>query len=225
MELGQLAFGNAVQQCPIDRDWQDRFQDFLINLGFDGHGLSVDEYTDSLYREDIGGFDTGNFIIRPYYWGDCTCGFDEADYQWSVENDHREHCFQTQVKNDLINNYNCTVDQLGIIEKPTTMDNRAFMDLQNTVYKKWANHFNLSHQGYAIHCTCNHTDRYIQFLQNHGHDDYCPIVLPNFYNKTNHLIITWYKYPLRGAYANMPFVDIDDFMSYVTESSGYGVKG
>lgn len=50
------------------------------------------------------GIDFENEVFRmfPYYWGDCTCGYEQrwADKErtWTIENPHTQDCYQTELK-------------------------------------------------------------------------------------------------------------------------------
>lgn len=81
MELGNLLFGNSRGQYSIDRDNQELFIEILDKLGFDGYGMSYINHNENYMKKDkiIDEFDDldedtywdlGDFIIRPYYWGD-----------------------------------------------------------------------------------------------------------------------------------------------------------
>lgn len=63
MELGNLMFGNSRGAYAVEprEDYQEAFQDFLHEHGWDSHAVRDDgEYE---YENDV-------FIVRPYYWGE-----------------------------------------------------------------------------------------------------------------------------------------------------------
>ena len=62
-ELGNLLFGNSrgAYQVEPREEYQEIFQQFLYDNGFDGYGIR-----DNGDRE----FENDTFIIRAYYWGE-----------------------------------------------------------------------------------------------------------------------------------------------------------
>lgn len=71
MELGNMLFGTGQQKIPIPnrRQWEAAFRVLLLEPL-----LSQTQDLDEVptYANEI-------FVIRPYYWGDCTCGAEEKD--------------------------------------------------------------------------------------------------------------------------------------------------
>jgi len=93
MELGNMIFGNSRGNYPVDRGLQDEFCRLLEGIGFDSYGCH--DFTEEwAFENDV-------FRIQPYYWGDCTCGFDERDEQWSRDNRHGPDCYQTELEGRL----------------------------------------------------------------------------------------------------------------------------
>jgi hypothetical protein len=43
-------------------------------------------------------WDNAVFTMRPYYWGDCTCGHDEREAAWDAANKHRDDCYQSELR-------------------------------------------------------------------------------------------------------------------------------
>ena len=66
MELGNIIFGNSRGNFPIDRggEFETALNWLFLNMDIDSHG------------ED---FENDTFWIFPYYWGVCTCGYDEKE--------------------------------------------------------------------------------------------------------------------------------------------------
>lgn len=85
MELGNALFGISRGEFPIERE--EGFEEELFRL-FDV--IAPDR--DNSWREYGMDFENDVFSVFPYYWGDCTCGFDEKDSQWQKENHHNENC-------------------------------------------------------------------------------------------------------------------------------------
>src|SRR6056297_2099357 len=97
MELGNIAFGNARGQYKVPRgEWEDHFYENLVEPMEDRGliricgGMGSDGYENEI------------FWIEPYWWGECTCGYqaklEEARREWKEENDHREDCYQAELK-------------------------------------------------------------------------------------------------------------------------------
>lgn len=90
MELGNMIFGNSRGEHPVDRELQDEWHSCMERLGFDGYGWHD-------LSDERGIFENEVFWLRPYYWGECTCGFDQRDERWSRENHHSAECYQTEL--------------------------------------------------------------------------------------------------------------------------------
>lgn len=180
MELGNLAFGNSRGNFPISRE---AGYEGLIHLLFEHMGISG-------YGED---FDNEVFTIRPYYWGDCVCGYEDKSWKWSEANKHREGCYQ---------------DDLKKIERPTDKQYKALCEKHGIAYDDG--------RGCAVHCTCDYRDRWGKFCEENGHAKDCLIILPNFHHKKSGLTIDWYKYPLRDSYSNQK-MNLKEFNKIIQE--------
>lgn len=90
MELGNMIFGNRRGQHAVNRDLQDEFCEALEGMGFDGYG------NHKANQEWV--FENDTFRMQPYYWGDCGCGFDQRDSQWSEDHQHAPECYQTELR-------------------------------------------------------------------------------------------------------------------------------
>jgi len=82
MELGNLLYGNSRGAYPVPREdaWENCFNTLLKLID----GPRIDGYGTE--------FSCPVFEIHRYYWGDCTCGFEEAEYAWSQSNQHAPTC-------------------------------------------------------------------------------------------------------------------------------------
>jgi len=130
-------------------------------------------------------FENNTFIIFPYYWGDCTCGHDELEIEWDENNKHGPACYQRDYRK-LVDNHKHNVPD-HLVEQLCAKHGIDYND-------GW---------GSAIHCTCDHQKKWIEFCENHSHDEECPLVKPNFVFKPTGLEVQWYKYPFRDSYSNM----------------------
>ena len=77
MEIGNALNGISRGEFPIERE--EGFEEELVRL-FDA--IAPDR--DNAWREYGMEFDNDVFSVFPYYWGDCTCGYEE--------NSHDETC-------------------------------------------------------------------------------------------------------------------------------------
>jgi len=168
MELGNAVFGNSRGSVEVDRGLRDIFCVLY----------------DHMDRYDT--IDNEVFWHMPYWWGDCECGFEELDWQWSEENAHAADCYYSEyqaLKRDP--------------EKPWTVLDTDAKNLCKKHGISWNDGF-----GSAVHCTCGRDEAYAKWRETHDHTPWCPIVLDNFIYKPTDLHIQWYKYPFRDSYAN-----------------------
>ena len=149
-------------------------------------------------------FENDTFWVMPYYWGDCNCGYDNLEYKWTKNNKHEENCYQTLVNNELKNNGWVKNKVFLFLEPPKDFKYSQYTKIEDEIRKKYCKKLNLSFpNGCAIHCTCNHRRKWIEFLEKNYHKENCPIILPNFWWKKEGVKIKWYKYPLRDSYSNI----------------------
>lgn len=177
-------------------------------------------------------FENKIFSMFPYYWGDCTCGFDDRASEWHESNTHRQPCYQVRYRTELT----LADQEIGYVEYSSLSD-AFFVDSEDiemggqvigvgTIMTprrdpERVEKYNLHHAaderirkrlcgemglsfifGSAVHCTCDHKDRWRAFLDENDHSSDCPIVRPNFVHKPSALQLEWYKYPLRGSCMN-----------------------
>lgn len=90
MELGNMMFGNSRGSFPIERSvgWE-----IELDRLFNAYSPEPDHYGPR--------FENEIFMVLPYYWGECTCGFEErwarADAEWNTVNVHTPDCYQTEL--------------------------------------------------------------------------------------------------------------------------------
>jgi hypothetical protein len=180
MELGNIVFGNSRGPVPIERG--EGYERELERLFC---AIDPDYFRDTPHENEV-------FAIRSYYWGDCTCGFEQKDWQWSEDNKHKPECYQTDYKNI-----------------PEKIRNGFLSKAQRAAHDKAIKAVCEKHgipwdggRGCAVHCNCCYQTDYEKWRGENDHDKKCPIVLPNFEHKTSGFWIKWYKYPLRDSYAS-----------------------
>lgn len=177
MELGNLAFGHSRGEYPVDRGLQTTFHEWLDVMGFGSYGNKKDS--------DEWAFENDTFRMQPYYWGDCQCGFEDAEMNWYAENDHAPDCYQVALHH-------------AIGDSPYGQERDAKI-------KRVCAEYRLPYpSGCMVHCTCDYNERFGAFLGEHSHADDCPTITPNFHHKPTGLQIMWYKYPFRDSYSNQP---------------------
>lgn len=137
-------------------------------------------------------FENDVFEMHPYWWGDCECGHAEAEAEWDVANRHADECYQAE------------------------LERRGGWDYKSGVAERLASEWGLPAHGCAAHCTCDYKARWQAWLDEHAHDDRCPIVLPNFRHKPSGIEVTWYKYIGRGSYLNRE-VSFDEWRTLIDE--------
>lgn len=95
MELGNMLFGNSRGRYPVERGVG--YEDHLSRL-FDAYAPE----RDTSWREYGQRFENETFAVFPYYWGDCTCGYEERwsakEEAWTKDNPHADNCYQTELK-------------------------------------------------------------------------------------------------------------------------------
>jgi hypothetical protein len=206
MELGNMIFGNSRGEYPVDRAWQDDFCQFLYDCGLDGRGYYDKE---NQYQTSRGGFENDVFLVNPYDWNaDCTCGFDDMNYEWWEENQHTDNCFATRIEK-----YKNKLKQKGI---------DLWSDKYITLVDNWAKVNGWGHgwKGHASYCDCGVHRRYDEWAKDKEHKDNCRLIQPNFWYKPTGFKLNFYKYPLRDAYMNqnITFEELKEIMQKCKES-------
>lgn len=191
MELGNLCFGNSRGSFPLPRHsgWEDeflclvrRYQKSDKNWGYPS------------------AFENNTFKVFPYYWGDCTCGYDKAEWGWCEANKHDEGCYQYDYRACVEKGWKTNYKKLKVIYKKHGMPTEG---------EDW-------HHGCAVRCTCTYDDRWAKFCKENEHSKDCPLVQPNFLYKPTGFEIQWYKYPFRDSYMNQE-ITLGDFMGIVDD--------
>ena len=234
MELGNALFGISRGEFPIERE--EGFEEELFRL-FDV--IAPDR--NNSWREYGMEFENDVFSVFPYYWGDCTCGYDEKDSQWQEENEHEPHCYQSALKKALdewlenhpepeVEMFNTSYEEVetGITfisavpaRSPSADMWRKWHDekqeIEEKIYDKLCAEFSMDREYCcATHCTCNYKERRKRFYEEHYHDKNCPIVKPNFLYKPTGFAIKWYKYPLRDSYMSQN-ITLDEFKKIIAK--------
>lgn len=176
-ELGQMMFGNAYSEFALgknERQAEEKLYELSEMIGkknpdVQAHGLLGGEWC---YGQD---FVNDVFEMRPYWWGDCTCGASSPK--------HVDDCEQITKRDEWIDR---RLDYAA--GEPDEFEGRP-PDLNKM--KEFAE------QNPFPSCTCGAEDVWVESAT-HASD--CREVLPNF--RCGDLEIRWYKYIGRGMSAN-----------------------
>ncbi len=189
-----MIFGNSRGEYPIDREvFQDvYFEDFVYKINCDGYG----------YFDNQAGFENEVFKIMPYDWdAECDCGYDELEEQWWETHKHTEKCYQTLLYNEKLKN-GWKKGKYSWLDEPKNLSYERCNKIEDEIYKKLCNKFNLPLQGCAVHCTCSVDNEFEKWCESYNHKESCRLLKPNFWYKPTGFKINWYKYALRDSYIN-----------------------
>lgn len=171
------------------------------------------------------------FEMRPFYWGECDCGFEkkrDREYEkWSKKNQHAKDCYQTLVKKELIEKGWKKSKFIGLdAPKELTWDEQK--KIEDRIRRKYCKKFRLSFPaGCAVHCTCDFEKRFMELTKRMGsHKPTCSLVLPNFKHYKSGLEIRWYKWIGRDMELNKRITNKEwkRVFRECIESIGQGVK-
>jgi len=201
MELGNIVFGNSRGEIHLQRGvgFEDEWERLVERMGIDYYGEN---------------FENKTFAILPYWWGDCTCGFDEAA---NFQGKHGFECYQTKLDEERVK-AGWHYGKYGFLGRPEGLSYTECAKIEDTIYKKLTKKFGLSRYGCAVHCTCDYEDRYLAYIKTigyaDGHKSDCKLVLPNFCYKPTDFQIQWYKYPFRDSYTNQE-ITVEQFAEII----------
>lgn len=189
MEMGNIMFGNSRGDFEVPRDtFQHIFHVLIEKLEPDNYDGHPKEFENDVFR------------IFPYYWGECTCGWDDLDngHEKLEKIEHNSNCIYHEYMK-------CAYDEDKLRQ------HNDMLILLKSVYEKrglstegddWWN-------GCGVICDCDFDIRYQNILSeyceifgNDYHKDDCKLVIPNFTYKSTGFTINWYKYPMRDSYMN-----------------------
>lgn len=179
MELGNLIFGNSRGAEPVDRDLQYQFVGWMEKLGFDCYGNRQEQGADWAFENEV-------FRIQPYYWGDCDCGYDTKEWEWSEEHRHTETCYQFE--------YRKIRDTTEYFSKEAEALIKSLCEKHGLAYP----------YGCAVHCTCDYENEWAAWSAENQHAVTCSLIQPNFLFKPTGFKLDWYKYALRDSHSSAP---------------------
>lgn len=140
------------------------------------------------------------FDMRPYYWGDCDCGYMEKEQTWSDEHKHTEDCYRSDFKRQCVAKGASLHPEFGFVEWPRGWKFERHYNIENRIYKALCKKhgFDFDAGGYGNHCTCYHNKAWREWSKKNKHAMTCSVVLPNFKHHASGLEVRWYKYIGRG---------------------------
>ena len=135
------------------------------------------------------------FEMRPFYWGDCTCDYDDLRNTWEKTNKHDKDCYQALFREMHYVNYGgdngWNFDtKPGHGRDPETFDD--ICDCIDILYKQFK--IPKGTIGSHVHCTCMRDINYANFLKTIIHADECQMDKPNFKHYASGVEVEWYKY-------------------------------
>lgn len=189
-ELGQMAFGNPSGEFELGKlegytAEQLRYLTKLI------HNSRQAEAVQGFIGGEFGygaNFRNQTFEMLPYYWGDCTCGYEDEEEGWSETHKHDPNCFSGRMK--------------AFREELERQRYKTYSKKWVRRVDQWAleNGWEHGFEGSGVHCDCPRQQELEQFAGENSHAPQCPAILPNF--RCGDLEIRWYKYIGRGMSVN-----------------------
>ena len=137
------------------------------------------------------------FEMRPYYWGDCDCGFDQLEDAWCASHKHSEECYQSELERELVAAGG--IKKTYWVDRPKRYSYDQWRAVEDRVYDTLCTkHGKDRNFGAAVHCTCSYEREWEAFAKANGHKPTCTPELPNFLHRESGLEVRWYKYIGRG---------------------------
>jgi hypothetical protein len=132
------------------------------------------------------------FEIHPYYFGQCLCNYRQKYQEYIQTNPHKNDCFMVElnVLNDAFKNHPQYYSN-NKLKAERANEERKLCMAHKVNYKDGKN---LSEV-----CNCGIHVQFSSF--NHQHETGCPVILPNFWFKSeeNPIKIFWYKTYFRDS--------------------------
>lgn len=216
MGLGNIVFGNSRGRYEIERDgdWMRVFERLLNVFSNYAETWHVPEYENEV------------FWIMPYWWGECTCGYDYIDnsHQEARSLKHRPECYQIEYK-QKVEPLSTRLYGLQPGSKEYCEAERQAKEALLALYKK----HNLEYdekdpfRGCAVRCSCDYDERLDAVMKKYaalfgcdGHKTDCMLAKDNFHYKPTDFGIQWYKYPLRDSYMNQD-ISLEEFRRIIDD--------
>ena len=135
------------------------------------------------YKNDV-------FEMRPFYWGDCVCHYDTVRSVWEEKNKHTQDCYQTIYHEKHYVNYGGDDGWNFDLKEGHDWSGKCGCIEETCAI------FGIDPEapGGAVHCTCNRTNEYVDFIKTISHADHCEMDKPNFKHYASGIEVEWYKY-------------------------------
>lgn len=205
-ELGHMVFGNGWGEFGVPKQVGEMLYELAESLI---DNINDDPVYGTEYVNDV-------FEMHPYYWGDCTCGFEDEEIEWEETHPHKSDCFHVKYERYIVE-----LEQKGIL--PYGKTEREY----NKLLKQFAKENGFKGlYGIAIYCDCGRDEEYEKWRETHDHKPDCPIVVPNFLYKPTGLAIYWYKYIGRDMSANQKIRlrEFREIINYCLQSAEEDIK-
>jgi hypothetical protein len=130
------------------------------------------------------------FEMRPYYWGDCDCGYEEREAEWCDANAHAAECYSTKLAERLAPMKALREKNRNRIpwQAQNAAEEEAARALCAEMGLKWERY------GWMCRCTCDYEPNWLKWSAANSHKPTCATVLPNFRHKASGYEVRWYKY-------------------------------
>lgn len=142
-----------------------------------------------------GDWSSSVFDMRPFYWGDCDCGYEQKEEAWSRAHKHTEDCYQSAFKREAVAAGASLHPEWGWVQWPDSWSFDRYHKIETRIYKALCKKHGLSFEaGYGNHCTCYHGKAWRDWSKDNHHLPTCSLELPNFKHHASGLEVRWYKY-------------------------------
>ncbi len=196
MIFGDLVFGcsRGWFEIPDREKWKGE-----LNRLFEA--VDPNYYEDVNYGNDV-------FVVMPYYWGDCTCGYYKREREWLICNPHKDSCYQKDYWNipDYLLSLTLSDEDRFIDEAIKPLYIKHGFDVTE---KNWW-------RGYESRCDCGRDERWRRWLEENYHSDDCMLMKPNFLYKPTGFQIKWGISPLRDGYMNQD-ITLEEFAKIIDD--------
>jgi hypothetical protein len=139
-------------------------------------------------------FENAVFEMHPFYWGECTCGFEVREEEWCNTHSHSAGCYQSELNAKRIETGLWSRGKYRFLESDKDAPYALIRKTEDAIYKEMTAKYNLPYQGCAVHCTCSYNKDFKEWRIVNDHDPRCPSVLPNFRHKDSGFEVRWYKW-------------------------------
>lgn len=192
-ELGQMLFGTSATQSH-EADWATDGLYMIAEVIAEQRYPSKRQWIPLITSNDgEPTFENDVFVMRSYYWGDCTCEHDNLVTEWENANTHSPDCYQTALHKRHYSD-----------KFPESYDLRDGHDFKDDCMKITCLEFGIDPNapGGMVHCTCGHRQAWSDFIPTVTHSGECLMDKPNFVYKPTGVEMSWYKHAGRGITCN-----------------------